>query len=108
MPEVAGWLQKKSKTSSTWKRRFFLLQSSNLFFFATNHKIEIAEPIGVIPLQGAKLEEAFDLASDMPRKWCFELRLAKDVAAFAACDSYMLAAPSQQAMVSTSFINLHE
>ncbi len=46
--------------------------------------------------------------ADMPRKWCFELRLAKDVAAFAACDSYMLAAPSQQAMVSTSFINLHE
>jgi hypothetical protein len=44
----------------------------------------------------------------MPRKWCFELRLAKDVAEFAACDSYMLAAPSQQAMVSTSFINLHE
>jgi hypothetical protein len=26
-------------------------------------QIEIAEPIGVIPLEGAKLEEAFDLAS---------------------------------------------
>ncbi len=39
MPEVAGWLQKKSKTSNTWKRRFFVLQSSNLFFFATNHKV---------------------------------------------------------------------
>ncbi|CAM6048964.1 unnamed protein product [Sphagnum compactum] len=98
MPDVAGWLQKKSKTSNTWKRRFFLLQSSNLFFFATNHKIEIAEPMGVIPLEGAKLEETFDLALDMPRKWCFELRLGKNVAEFAACDNYVLAAPSQQAM----------
>eukprot|EP01104_Vermistella_antarctica_P006601 TRINITY_DN1730_c0_g1_i2.p1 TRINITY_DN1730_c0_g1~~TRINITY_DN1730_c0_g1_i2.p1 ORF type:complete len:666 (+),score=115.62 TRINITY_DN1730_c0_g1_i2:398-2395(+) len=49
-----GWLSKRGGKVKNWKRRWFILQFGSLAYY--NKEDSGNEPLGVIPLQGCKLE----------------------------------------------------
>ncbi|PAA53267.1 hypothetical protein BOX15_Mlig014986g1, partial [Macrostomum lignano] len=63
--EKSGYLQKQGGSVKSWKRRFFVLSSNHLSYYAEQRSK--GKPKGSIPLQGLEVREADD------GKYCFEL-----------------------------------
>ncbi|CAM9283417.1 unnamed protein product, partial [Phaeothamnion confervicola] len=50
-PDFAGWLTKQSTWLKDWRRRFFILKGSKLYFAKVSHtSSEYAAPHGMIDL----------------------------------------------------------
>ncbi|CAM6102326.1 unnamed protein product [Calypogeia fissa] len=97
-PDVAGWLEKRGGPFAAWKLRFFILQSSSLFYFKDNLDIENAQPLGVIPMEGTILEvaELATAGATTQRKWCITVMLGPQFGG--KRDTHVLSAPSKQAL----------
>ncbi|KAI5097814.1 cytohesin-3 [Silurus meridionalis] len=67
-PDREGWLLKEGGRVKTWKRRWFILTDSCLYYFQyTTDK----EPKGIIPLENLSIREV----DDLNKQFCFELFL---------------------------------
>ncbi|XP_062874480.1 cytohesin-1-like [Trichomycterus rosablanca] len=67
-PDREGWLLKEGGGVKTWKRRWFILTNSCLYYFQyTTDK----EPKGIIPLENLSVREV----DDTHKQFCFELFL---------------------------------
>ncbi|XP_053508484.1 cytohesin-2 [Ictalurus furcatus] len=65
-PDREGWLLKEGGRVKTWKRRWFILTDSCLYYFQyTTDK----EPKGIIPLENLSIREV----DDPHKQFCFEL-----------------------------------
>lgn len=64
-PEVQGWLTKQSMWLKDWRRRFFLLQGSKLFFC----KNEYEGPHGMIDLSTCTTVKSADFKSRKPHSF---------------------------------------
>ena len=67
--QKAGPLQKRTTNplNRKWKKRWFVLDGLNLYYFAGKHD---EEPRGIIELEGLQVRYATDVVKD---KHCFEL-----------------------------------
>ncbi|BFI31058.1 hypothetical protein MPTK2_3g18030 [Marchantia polymorpha subsp. ruderalis] len=93
-PDVAGFLDKRGGTFTSWKSRFFILQGSTLFYFPNPYNIQ--SPLGVLPMEGSGLEAAGIEEGGPQRKWCFRIKLGAQFG-MAKRSTYVFAAPSKQA-----------
>jgi len=66
-PDMEGWLIKQGGTWKTWKRRWFVLNDSCLYYFQSTAE---NNPLGIIPLENVDVRE---VAGDGERPWQFEI-----------------------------------
>eukprot|EP00249_Psilotum_nudum_P019690 c27373_g2_i2 orf=18-392(-) len=96
-PDLVGWLEKRGGKFTSWKRRFFILQGSYLFYFENDSKVQTTQPIGVVPLDASRLDMGDEVAGPS-RKYAFSIHLGSHYVGIAKRDTYILAAPSGQSL----------
>ncbi|XP_056143387.1 cytohesin-4 [Lampris incognitus] len=70
-PEREGWLLKMGGRVKTWKRRWFILTDSCLYYFEYTTD---TDPIGIIPLENLSVREC---QGDTGKQYCLELYNSK-------------------------------
>ncbi|MCO5567630.1 hypothetical protein L7F22_021324 [Adiantum nelumboides] len=97
-PDIVGWLDKRGGKFKSWKKRFFVLQGSYLFYFENDFKIQAKSPLGVIPLDASKVDMETEESGDASRRYIFSICLGKQFLGYSKRDTYVVAAPSHQAL----------
>ncbi|KAH7286893.1 hypothetical protein KP509_32G027300 [Ceratopteris richardii] len=97
-PDIVGWLDKYGGRFRSWKRRFFVLQGSYLFYFRDDIKVHEKYPLGVIPLDASEIDTSNEDLGDSSRRYTFRICLGKQFIGLSKRDTYVVAAPSHQAM----------
>ncbi|KAI9266004.1 hypothetical protein BY458DRAFT_215323 [Sporodiniella umbellata] len=72
VPDMEGWLYKQGDRYKNWNKRWFVLKSSNLFYFKSPKAIRMK---GIINLKGYRIEVDSSLHTG---KYCFKMHHEKE------------------------------
>ena len=91
----SGWLVKQGGKHKNWKRRWFKIQDTHLFYYKNPDTIR---PLGVVPLVGEDVTAVPE--SVTKRKWCFEIKLGNESKAMmdTSRDTFVMCAISHHEM----------
>ncbi|KAJ7563442.1 hypothetical protein O6H91_03G110200 [Diphasiastrum complanatum] len=95
-PDFTGYLEKCM--DNYWQNFFFVLQGSFLFYFTNDIGVNTTLPLGVIPVEGCKLQISRRETEENLEKFAFVLGISSQYAILAKHGTYVLAALSQEAL----------
>ncbi|GAQ85598.1 hypothetical protein KFL_002440040 [Klebsormidium nitens] len=73
-PDKSGILMKRGGDIQTWKRRYFVVKDTFLFYFKSRQ--DLSAPAGVVPIQNCHVEAAD--SRNAPTDWVFRVTLTNN------------------------------